>query len=78
MTEPLNIIVRDKKKKVPAGAEGEIAELDERLLRSPSIALGYLYQETGKVFSHAMNTLDTAFDAFIAAALSRRGGSGLP
>ena len=65
-----NLIVREKKKKVPAGAEGEIAELDERLLRSPSIALGYLYQETGKVFSHAMNTLDTAFDAFIAKDLS--------
>ena len=41
------------------------AELDERLLRSPSVALAYLYQETGKVFSFAKNTLDTAFNAFL-------------
>ena len=41
-------------------------ELDDRLLRSPSVALGYLYQETGKVFSFAMNTLSASFDAFLA------------
>lgn len=57
-----NLIVRDKKK-----AEGApvLAELDERLLNSPSIALGYLYQETGKIFAFAMNTLDVSFGAFL-------------
>ncbi len=41
------------------------SELDERLLRSPSVALGYMYEETGKVFSYAMAELDKAFDAFL-------------
>ena len=40
-------------------------ELDERLFRSPSIALGYLYQQTGEVFSFAMNNLSDAFGAFL-------------
>ena len=49
----------------PNSSEGLFMELDDRLLRSPSVALGYLYQETGKVFSFAMNTLDTSFGAFL-------------
>ncbi len=40
-------------------------DLDERLLRSPSVALGYIYRQTGKMFSYAMDTLDTAFGAFL-------------
>ena len=43
---------------------GELyGELDDRLLRSPSVALGYMYEETGKVFSYAMAELDKSFDA---------------
>ncbi len=41
-------------------------DLDDRLLRSPSVALGYLYRQTGKVFSFAMDTLTEAFRAFLA------------
>lgn len=57
------LIVPDKKK----GEEGlpVLAELDERLLNSPTIALNYLYQETGKIFTYAMNTLNLSFDAFL-------------
>lgn len=57
-----NLVVRDKKK-----AEGTpvLAELDERLLNTPSVALGYLYQETGKIFAYSMNTLDVSFGAFL-------------
>ncbi len=40
--------------------------LDERLMRSPSVALGYLYQQSGKMFSYAMDALDTAFHGFLA------------
>ena len=34
-------------------------------MRSPSVALGLLYQETGKVFTYAMDTLNDAFEAFM-------------
>ncbi len=40
-------------------------DLDDRLLRSPSVALGYIYGQTGNVFSFAMETLDTSFAAFL-------------
>ena len=39
--------------------------LDERIMRSPSVALGYLYQQSGKMFSYAMDTLDFSFHAFL-------------
>lgn len=56
-------LIREKKQDE---AEIELySELDERLLRSPSVALGYMYQETGKVFSYAMAELDRAFEAFL-------------
>ena len=64
-----NLIVPDKKKKGGKTEESEerlAMAFDERLLRSPSVALGYLYQETGKLFTFAMDTLNRAFDAFIA------------
>ncbi len=58
-------IVRDKKKE-PAGPDTVIfAPLDERLMRSPSVALGFLYQQTGKMFSYAMDTLDVSFGGFL-------------
>ncbi len=54
--------VHDKEKK---GEEPLIMGPDERLLRQPSVALGYLYEETGKMFSYAMDTLDISFTAFM-------------
>lgn len=57
-----NLLVRDKKKKEDFPV---LAELDERLLNSPTIALGYLYQETGKIFAYAMNILNVSFGAFL-------------
>ena len=58
-------LVRDKKKE-PAGPDTVIfAPLDERLMRSPSVALGFLYQQTGKMFSYAMDTLDVSFGGFL-------------
>ncbi len=54
-------------KKEAGEEEADIfGDLDERLLRSPSVALGFLYQQTGKVFSYAMGTLSEAFAGFIA------------
>ncbi len=68
-----NYIVREKKVKVQPTEEGTLtAEMDQRLLRSPSVALGYLYQETGKVFTFAMNTLTESFDAFLAKDVSAK------
>lgn len=63
-----NLIVREKKtgKEEKTETTGLITEFDERLLRSPSVALAYLYQETGKMFSFAMDTLNSAFQAFLA------------
>lgn len=63
-----NLIVREKKMGQEERTETTalITEFDERLLRSPSIALAYLYQETGKMFSFAMDTLNSAFMAFMA------------
>lgn len=60
-----NFLVREKVQEVPKESESYI-DLDERLLRSPSVALGHLYQETGKTFTYAMETMNCAFDAFIA------------
>ena len=60
-------IIRDKK-----GAEEEAEEKrellavpDERLLKNASIALGFLYQKTGKVFTYAVNALDASVNAFL-------------
>ncbi len=64
-------LVSSKKEK-EAKTEGSdlYGELDDRLLRSPSVALGYMDQETGKVFAFAMETLDGAFSAFLEKDLS--------
>ncbi len=59
-------LVREKKQEEKGDVHADLyGELDDRLLRSPSVALGYMYQETGKVFSYAMAELDKAFDAFL-------------
>ena len=55
-----DVLVRGKKKEGHA-----LAELDERLLNSPSVALVYLYRDTGNLFTYAMGTLDRAFNAFL-------------
>ncbi len=62
-----DFLVRDKKGQEPEKVPAPVlfGELDDRLLRSPSVALGYLYQETGKVFTFAMNTLTQSFTAFL-------------
>ncbi len=57
-------LVREKKQTEPAEIP-IFGDLDERLLRSPSVALGHLYQETGKAFTYAMNAMDDAFEAFL-------------
>ncbi len=54
-----------EKKREEENAEPLYAELDERLLRTPSVALNYMYRETGKVFAFAMAELDKAFGAFL-------------
>ncbi|MGN0822381.1 MAG: Na/Pi cotransporter family protein [Candidatus Gallimonas sp.] len=67
----INIFVKLSHLIVPDGKaravqqDTPIIELDDRLLRQPSIALGRLYQETGKVFAFSMKTLSDAFQAFL-------------
>ncbi len=56
-------IVPDRKKK--AGGSAIFDPLDDRLMRSPSVALDFLYQQTGKMFSYAMDTMDTSFGGFL-------------
>lgn len=58
-----DVLVREKKT-APEEQKEIFTELDERLLRSPSVALGHIYQETGKMFSYAMDTLTISFKAF--------------
>ncbi len=56
-------VVRDGKKK--SQSDIIFGDLDERLMRSPSVALGHIYLQTGKMFSYAMDTLDASFRAFV-------------
>lgn len=58
-------LVREKKTVDAEEGADLYSELDDRLLRSPSVALGYMYEETGKVFSYAVAELDKAFEAFL-------------
>lgn len=59
-----NLLVKDKKVEEKE-EQKEVIELDERLLRQPSVALSRLYEDTGKVMEHAMGTMDIAFTAFL-------------
>lgn len=59
-----DILVPDAKRAAVQKSE-LFTELDERLLRSPSVALGHIYQETGKLFTYAMDTLTSSFQAFV-------------
>ncbi len=59
-------IVRVRKEGTQPPVAELISEPDERLLRQPSVALDYLYQETGKMLAYAMDTLDISFTGFMA------------
>lgn len=60
-----NVLVREKKQPETSRQDGVFGDLDERLLLQPSVALGHLYQEAGKIFTYAMETLGEAFEAFL-------------
>ncbi len=60
-----NLIVREKKQPVKEEPDPIVGSIDERLLRSPSVALGQIYQIAGKMFSYAMDTLTAAVEAFV-------------
>ncbi len=60
-----NLLVREAKDGSAKTQPVLTADLDDRLLRSPSVALGYLYQETGKMFTYSMNALEIAVNAFL-------------
>ena len=60
-----NLLVRDKKGAARKEEAEALLDLDERLLRQPSVALGHLYQEVGKLITYAVDTLTEAFEAFI-------------
>ena len=59
-----NVLVREKKEPAQP-SESILGDLDERLLRQPSVALGHLCQEIGKMVTYAVSTLTEAFEAFI-------------
>lgn len=67
-----NQIIRDKKQKTEKISKTTeiLAEIDERLMRTPSVALGQIYQGAGKLLSYAMETMNRAFEAFVAKDLS--------
>ncbi|MDE6058554.1 MAG: Na/Pi cotransporter family protein [Clostridia bacterium] len=67
-----NFVIRDKKEKPEKVSKTTeiLAELDERLMRTPSVALGQIYQGAGKLLSYAMETMNRAFEAFVAKDLS--------
>ena len=67
-----NFMVREKKKSEEKQPSGIVTDLDDRLLRSPSVALGHMYQETGKMFSYAMDTLGGAVEAFLKKDVSQK------
>jgi len=69
-----NVLVREKKQpETPKGEEFPCGvDFDPRLLRSPSVALGHIYREVDKVYSFAMNTLNTAFEGFLNKDLSAK------
>ncbi len=60
-----NFLVREKKTASEGAGNGILGDLDERLLRQPSVALGHLYQEMGKMVTYAVSTLTEAFEAFL-------------
>ncbi len=57
-------IIPDKKK-TDAPEEELLVLPDARLLKNPSVALGFMYEKTGKTFTYAMQSLTVAMNAFL-------------
>ena len=60
-----NLLVREKKSSDEDAPKGLLGDLDERLMRQPSVALAHLYQEAGKMLTYSVSTLTEAFEAFV-------------
>ena len=60
-----NLLVREKKTAETAASKGVLGDLDERLMRQPTVALAHLYQEAGKMLTYSVSTLTEAFEAFV-------------
>lgn len=60
-----NLLVREKKSSDEDAPKGFLGDLDERLMRQPSVALAHLYQEAGKMLTYSVSTLTEAFEAFV-------------
>ena len=60
-----NLLVREKKSSDEGEPKGLLGDLDERLMRQPSVALAHLYQEAGKMLTYSVSTLTEAFEAFV-------------
>ena len=57
--------MREKKSSDEDAPKGLLGDLDERLMRQPSVALAHLYQEAGKMLTYSVSTLTEAFEAFV-------------
>lgn len=60
-----NLLVREKKSSDEDAPKGLLGDLDERLMRQPSVALAHLYQEADKMLTYSVSTLTEAFEAFV-------------
>lgn len=60
-----NLLVREKKSSDEGAPKGLLGDLDERLMRQPSVALAHLYQEADKMLTYSVSTLTEAFEAFV-------------
>ncbi len=57
-------VIRDKKEDVPVNAERAL--LDERFIKTPSVAIAQANREAAHMASLAMQSMQTAFDGFVA------------
>ena len=57
-------VIRDKKEEAPVNAERAL--LDERFIKTPSVAIAQANREAAHMASLAMQSLQTAFDGFVA------------
>ena len=64
-----NIIIKDNKEE----SDKEVTYIDERMLKSPAIALHQVRKEMSRMFEKAYETLMLALDAFIAKDDSKHG-----
>ncbi len=56
-----NLIIKDK----PEKKETQYVKMDERIVKTPAIALTQLYNETASMLTTAMDAMTTAFNGFI-------------